>query len=189
VSAGVHRRGSVHGPSVGVKHAQLHRAAGHRIAAIKMLADDDLHASATAPARLRRDLQDLLAQPHGVISSDDTRLLMAQDGVEIDRAERDERAGGIARWPRKRRIVARQERLDQVRIGCGQRGDAGDAELIDEPILERPIEALTAATGLRGVRGNVLDAESLERTADLRQSALINRPLRGRRVKRPLGSV
>ncbi len=118
----VHRRGSVHGPAIGPERPEVDRPAGNGVAAMEMLADRNLQAGATASTGLSGDLEHLLPQGHGVIPRHDTRFFMAEDQVEIHRAERHKRARRVARGPRESGVVARQEDLGEVGIRRLERG-------------------------------------------------------------------
>jgi hypothetical protein len=83
--------------------------------------------------------------------ADDAFLLDAEDVIEIDAAEWDEGGRRISRGPPERLVDRRQEPLAQVAVGGGHRGDAGQAELVDEAILQGTAGALTAAAGRRRV--------------------------------------
>jgi hypothetical protein len=59
-------------------------------------------------------------------------------------------------------------------MGRGDGADAGDAELIDEAILEGAVEAFTSALGMRRVGGDVLDAEAGQGATDLREPVAVH---------------
>src|SRR5260370_32395918 len=58
-------------------------------------------------------------------------------------------------------------------VGGGHRGDAGEAEFVDEAILQGAVDALTAAAGRGRIAEDVLDAEASQGAADLSQPATI----------------
>jgi hypothetical protein len=59
-------------------------------------------------------------------------------------------------------VVGRQEAVDEIAVGGGEGADPGQAELVDQAVLERAIGPFAAPTGLRGVAEDVLDAEGLQ---------------------------
>lgn len=61
-------------------------------------------------------------------------------------------------------IVVQDELLDEIGVGGGARGDAGEGQLVDQTALDGAVEALTAAARLGRVGADVLDAEALEGT-------------------------
>ena len=108
------------------------------------------------------DLQADAVEGHGVIGRHRTLFLFAEDLVEIDGAEGHE---GIGRGPREGGVVVGDEALAQVGVGGVDGGDAGEAQFVDEAILQGAVEALAAAAGLGGVGADVLDAEPGESPA------------------------
>src|SRR5260370_928552 len=83
-------------------------------------------------------------------------------------------------WRRRGRageaaVMGRQIDLAQPSVGGLDIVDAGLRQLLDQTILQRAEHALRATPGLRRIGGNVLDAQPLERPADLRQPAAIDR--------------
>ncbi len=64
--------------------------------------------------------------------------------------------------------VAREE-VREESVGPVAVGDAGQAELADEPILEVAEEGFDAALGLRGGGGDPADADLLEGAPHLRR--------------------
>src|SRR5260370_33252667 len=71
--------------------------------------------------------------------------------------------------------MGRQTDLAQPSLGGIDVVDAGLRQLLEQTILQRAEHALRATPGLRRIGGNVLDAQPLERPADLRQPAAIDR--------------
>ena len=125
-----------------------------------MLTDVHPEPGATAAARLGRHLEDVAPNRDRVIPRDHAGVLTTEDRVEVDRAQRYERTGRIARRARERRIVHRQEVLDEIAIGRLEGGDPRHAQLVDEAVLQRPIQAFAPPAGLRRVGRDVLDAEA-----------------------------
>ena len=154
-----------------------------------MAANDHAEAGAGATAGLSGDLQHLVGDRDGVVRSHDALLFLTHDGIEVGRAEGHKRTRGIARDSCKRGIVAWEKHVREIGVGRGEGCDARDAQLIDQPILEGPIESLATAAGLRRVRGNMLDAQPLERATDLCQPCLVDGALGPRRMERPVSAV
>ena len=77
----------------------------------------------------------------------------------------------------------------QIGVGGLERVDAMQGELLDEAILQGAIEPLDATAGLRGVAGDVLDAQLLQGAADLGQAGAIDALPGPARVKGPRGPV
>jgi hypothetical protein len=73
----------------------------------------------------------------------------------------------------------------QVAIGGGHRGDAGGGELMDEAILEGPVETLATAAGRGRVGGEVRDAELGPGAADLGELRAVHGGARLRGVEGP----
>ena len=154
--------------------------------AIEVSADGDLPSDARTAAGLGEQLKAAPVERHRVVARDEPRFLVTEDLLEIDRPERDERRRGIGGGAAERRVVVRQKARAQVRIGVGQRRDLGDAQFIDQAVLERPIEPLAAPARLRGVGRDVLNPQARQRPADLGPQAPIDRPLGLRCMKRPV---
>src|SRR5439155_13437663 len=110
--------------------------------------DEHPQPGAGAPARLLGELQGHLLEHDDVVLAHRALLLMAEDALQVDALQRDEGAGGVRRRPRELLVVGGDEVLGEVGVGGGDRGDAGAVEFVDEPALEGPIEALTAAPPL-----------------------------------------
>ena len=160
-----------------------------REAAIEMPADGDPSPGPGWPARLLRQLQADGVEAHGVVGGDDPLIFLAQDLVEIDIAERHEggrRIGGRVAEPR---VVVGHEPLAQIGIGGLERGDAGQAQFIDEPVLQRAIEPLAAAAGLGRVGADMLDPQVRERPADVREAGAVDRAPGLGREERPAGPI
>lgn len=69
-------------------------------------------------------------------------------------------------------IVCRQIDLPQEAVGSLDGGDPGESQFLRQPVLQRPERPLRAAARLRGIGGDVLDAELPKRPADLGQILL-----------------
>src|SRR6266851_7380722 len=70
------------------------------------------------------------------------------------------KAGAVGGRPAELVVEGGEEALPQVAVGGGHRGDAGEAEFVDEAILQGAVDALTAAAGRGRIAEDVLDAEA-----------------------------
>ena len=126
--------------------AQLHPAAGVR-----------------AAVRATRDLDEARPEPDGVVARDATGVAAAEAIGEIARGAAPR---GVGRGRRAREagiVVAEVGR--EIRFGGLDGVEAAEPELGDEAVLQGFPEAFDAALGLRGVRGNIPDAELPEHLA------------------------
>src|SRR5262249_10139063 len=80
---------------------------------------------------------------------------------------------GISRRAAELGVEGRQEVLAHVAIGGGKRRDAGHSKLVDEAILQGPVDPFAAAARLGRVAEDVLDAQAGQRPADLSEAAAI----------------
>ena len=78
--------------AVRIKLAQPMRAAGNRVPPVQVAPNGDRQARTRPAARLRRDLQDLPGERHGIVASHHALLFVTENGVEIDGAQRHEGA-------------------------------------------------------------------------------------------------
>src|SRR5437867_1048740 len=139
-----------------------------------MAAHEDAQPGAGAPARLLVNLQPDALEGDGVVQPDGAALFVTEDVGKVHAPERDKGRGRIRGRPGEAAVVGREELLAQVPIGGGDGADPGDAELIDEAPLEGAVQAFATATGLRGVGRDVLDAETGQRAADLRELVAVH---------------
>jgi hypothetical protein len=86
---------------------------------------------------------------------------MTEDGIEVGPSERNEGGGGAGRVSLELQVIGRQEALEQVAVGCGDRADPLHAQLVDQAILEGAVDALAPSPRLGGVSMDVLDAEKM----------------------------
>ncbi len=114
---------------------------------------------------------------------------MAENGVDIRRPQGHKGTRRIPRRPRKGGIVLRHKVLRQIDVGRRDRRDPRHSQLVHQPILEGPIQALAAPARLGGVRRNMLDAQARQCPAHLRQLRLVHRALRLGRVKGPARAI
>lgn len=114
--------------------AQRHvRWTGKRDAIVEMLAHEHREARTGAATWLALDLEEPAGDEHRVVGRDHPFVLLTEDGVKVDPADRHERVGSVERRPTKRRVVLRHVGLAQVLIRRRHGTDTGDAELIHEP--------------------------------------------------------
>src|SRR5215470_5218990 len=165
------------------------RTVPDRMCAIEMTSHEDVQPGTGAAARLLGELErDALGRDH-VVAADDALVFDAENALEVDAARGDKGRGGIRRRTAELGVERREEVLAQVAIGRGDGGDAGDAPLVDEAILQRAIDPLTAAAGSGRVGENVLDAEPREGPAHLREPAAIGRAACRRGVGGPARAI
>src|SRR5262245_29829977 len=150
--------------------------------AIEMAPDEDVQPGTGAAARLLSELErDARGRDH-VVAADDAFFFDAENVLEVEAARRDKGGGGIGRRATELGIEGREKVLAQVAVGRRYSRDAGDAPFVYEAILQGAIDALTAAAGGRRVGQDVLDAQSREGPAHLREPAAIGRAARRRGV-------
>jgi hypothetical protein len=154
-----------------------------------MAADGHAQAAARAPVALAIQLEYVAVERDGVIASDGALILVAEDLIEVDRTDRDERARGIRGRTAEGRVVVGHEMVPQIGVGRRQRGDLRDPERVDESILKCAIQPLAPAAGLGRIGGDVLNAQPIERPAHLRQLRLVYRAFGLGRVERPVRAV
>src|SRR5262245_5203123 len=155
----------------------------------EIAADEDLEAGTGAPARLLGELQDHPVEPDGVIAGHGPGFLVTEDFGQIGVEQRDEGNGGVGGGAAELSVEGGQEAVAQVAVGGRQGADAGDAEFVDQAVLEGAIDALTAPAGLGGIAEDVLDAELLEGPADLGELATVGAAARGGGMAGPAGAV
>src|SRR6266516_7137917 len=145
----------------------------HRVLTVEMAADEHMQPGAGAAAGLLGQLQRDEAGGDDVVAPDDALVLDAEDLVEIDPAEGDEGRRGVRGRARELGVEGGQEASVQVAIGGRDGADVGDAELVDEAVLQGAIDALAAPARLGRVAEDVLDAEPGERAADLSRPSAV----------------
>ena len=123
-------------------------------------------------------LRQLQPQPfvgHRVVAAHHTLFLDAQCLAQEFAISGHEGLFGERRRLGETGIVARQINLTDPSVRRIDIAQAGVFELFDQPVLQRPEHALAAAARLRRVGRDVLDADPIERTADLGQVNLVDR--------------
>jgi hypothetical protein len=173
----------------GWEPSQTMRTAPDGVSAREMPTRDDAQAGAGRSAGLFGELEAGAGEGDGVVLADRARFFFAQDLIEVDGAERNERRGRVRRRSREEAVVLGDEVVAQIGVGGVERRDAGAPQLIDETILQRAIEALAAAAGLRRVGADVRDTEPGEGAAEVGEMVALDGAARGGRVERPAGAV
>jgi hypothetical protein len=143
-------------------------AAPDTVRAIEMAAHDDARSCARRAPGLFGELQGDALEADDIVVTDDALVLLAQDAVEIDGADRHKGGSGIGGCAREASVVVGNEMLGEIGVGCLGGVDPGVTQFVHEAILQGAVETFAAAAGLWGVRANVLDAERLKRAAELR---------------------
>ena len=154
-----------------------------------MAAHEDAPPGTGGLARLFADLQADAVEGHGVVGRDRTLFFFAEDLLESDGAEGHECRGGIGRRPGEGGVVVGDETVAQIGVGGVDRGDAREAQFVDEAILQGAVEAPPAAAGLGGVGADVLDAQTGERPADMGEVLAIHGAAGLGGVEGPAGTV
>jgi hypothetical protein len=173
-----------------IEAAETVRPAPDGVRRVEMPAHDHAEAGAGRPARLLGELESQAREGHDVVEADDALSFLTQDLVEVHVAQWDERRGGVGGRPREGGVVVRNELLAEIRVGGVQGRDVRPAELIDEAILQRAIEALAAPARLGRIGADVLDAQASQRVPELREMRAINGPAGFRGMKaQPARSV
>src|SRR6478609_6224465 len=169
---GVHGTGTFHSPygrpaiartlEHGWKVTQAAGSSPDRVLAVEMAANRDPQSHARASARLLRDLEGAAVKRDGIIPAHHALFLVAQNLIDIDDADVDERTGGVGRRTTELLVVLREESLPEVGICRCEGGDLGHAELVDESVLKGAVQALAAAARLWRVGRNMLDPKPIE---------------------------
>jgi hypothetical protein len=122
-----------------------------------------------------RDLQ--LQRPVGdaIVVADLPLLFDAQDLVEVDARDRREGRALAGRLDRKAGVVGWQIDLADEGVGRLDLGYAGEPELLDQSILQRPERPLRTAPRLRRIGSDMFDPQLRQRPADLGRTAAIDR--------------
>ncbi len=106
---------------------------------------------------------------HGELRRDEAGLLEREDPGQV--FVRVQGAMRVVRdtWRHgETAIVVGQEDREEGR-GLGRARDSAEAELLDEPILQRAVGPLDAALRLRAVRAKAVDVEVPQRAPELRE--------------------
>jgi hypothetical protein len=88
--------------------------------------------------RAFRDLQFERPVGHAIVVADLALLLNAQDLAEIDAGDRGEARARLSRRDSKARVMGRQVDVADEGVGRLDLGYAGERELFDQMILQRP---------------------------------------------------
>ena len=122
---------------------------------VEVATDEDAEAGAGAAAALLVDLEQDALEGDRVVPRHDALLFMAEDLRKVVAHDRHERAVRIHGRPAERRVVLGNEVLAQVPIRSRHGAEPRQAELIDEPTLQRAVGAFTAPAGLGREADNV----------------------------------
>jgi len=150
--------GGAPGAALAVVAPEAAGAVPDRVVAGEMPADEDAEAGAGAAARLFGQLEGHAIGGDDIVAAHDAFLLEAEHLLEVDAAERDKGGRRVGGRPAELVVEGGEEALPQVAVGGGHRGDAGEAEFVDEAILQGAVDALTAAAGRGRIAEDVLDA-------------------------------
>src|SRR5882724_656232 len=118
--------------------------------AIEVAPDQHPQARTRATPRLLVELESDVVRRDDVVAPHHPLVFHAEDLLEIHAAEGHERRSGMSRRAGEFGIEVGEEMLAEVAVGEGDGGDAGHAELIDEPSLQGAIGPFAAAPRLRG---------------------------------------
>ena len=117
--------------------------------AVEVASHRYMQAGTGAAARLLSELQREALGRDDIVAADDALVFDAQNVLELDATRRHKGGGGIGGRASEFGIEGGEEVLAQVAIGRGDGGDAGDAPLVDQAILQGAIDAFTAAASGR----------------------------------------
>src|SRR5262245_12018004 len=165
------------------------RAAPNRVRAVEMPPDDDMPAGTARPAGLFGELQPDTVEHDGIVLAYDAPFFFAEDLLQVDRPEWDERRRGVGGRPCERGVVRRDELLPQIGVGRLEGVDPRAAEFVDEAILQGAIEPLAPPARLRRIGADVLDAQSGQRAPDVREVVAIDGAAGLGRVEGPAGAI
>ena len=79
--------------------------------------DDDMPAGTARPAGLFGELQPDTLEHDGIVLAHDAPVFFAEDLLQVDRPEWDERRRGVGGRPCERGVVRRDELLPQIGVG------------------------------------------------------------------------
>src|SRR5262249_12085393 len=134
---------------------------------VGMSSYNDMPAGAARPAGWFSQLQVDAVEDHDIVLPHDARLFFAEDLVQVDRPEWDERWRGVGGRARKRGVVRRDELGLQIGVGRLQGVDPRAPQLVDEAILQGAIEPLAPPARLRRIGADVRDAQPGQRAPDV----------------------
>src|SRR2546428_4503376 len=115
---------------------------------VQMAADEHAQAGAGSASGLLVELQTHLPEDHRVVLADGALLLVAEDLIQVDLAQRHESRSSLPWGMGKGLVVTRHEALPQIVIGVLERPDAGQPQLVDQAALHRAVHPLAAPPGL-----------------------------------------
>jgi len=115
--------------------SQTLRAAPDGVEAIEMAADEDAEAGAGRPTGLLAQLQVEVADRQHVVPPHQAGVFFTEDLREVDVAHGHKGRGGTGRRASKGGVVVGDEDIAQIGVGPLERGEAGQAEFVDEAIV------------------------------------------------------
>jgi hypothetical protein len=118
------------------------------VGAVGVDVDLDPRLDEVGPHRAFGDLQFQRPVGHAIVVHDLTLLLHAQDLVEIDAWDRREGRAFAGRIDGEAGVVGGQIDVADESVGCLDVGDAGELELLRQPVLKRPERPLRTASCL-----------------------------------------
>src|SRR5260370_10200289 len=145
--------GGAPGAALAVVAPEAAGAVPDRVVAGEMPADEEAEAGAGAAARLFGQLEGHAIGGDDIGAAHDAFLLDAEHLLEVDAAERDKGGRRVGGRPAEPVVEGGEEALPQVAVGGGHCGDAGEAEFVDEALLQGWVEAVTSAAGRRRMSG------------------------------------
>src|SRR5262249_2719717 len=86
-------------------------------------------------------------------------------------------------------VVTWHEGVGDISVGSIQRANAGQAQLVDQSILEGAVHAFATTSSLRGERKDVLHSQTCERSSDLSELFAVRTFAGARCVCGPTGSI
>src|SRR5262249_10506390 len=151
-SAGRSRRPT---PAAGIVATKAAGPPPDRVLTVEVPPDQDPQAGAAPAAALLGNLQDEPIERDGVVPRDDALFFMTQDLIQIVNPDGHEGGRRIRGRPAEPGVVVGDEALPEIAIGRGHGAHAGDAKLVNQAVLQRAVDALTAPSRLWGITDDV----------------------------------
>jgi len=145
----------------------------HGEGAIQALEDIDACLRIAPAAGARVELEQVRADPDRVVVGDGARILEAQRRLEHGASGTGPKRGRPLRGRLGEAAIEARQKRPQKGIGLVERPDVGEAEFLDEPILERAKEPLHPTFSLGRARRDPANAQVVQRAAHLRQAECI----------------
>ena len=102
-----------------------------------------------------------------MIGGDDPLVAQAEAACEVETAGQAAEVGSGLGGGASEALVVIGAKVGEHGVGLRQGGGAGEAQFADQAVLAGAPGALDTALGLRGVSGNLLDAELLQGLSEL----------------------